>query len=190
MSLITRPNTDTPAEFVPAGDDFLKDYIAEIEQPKQQQVAPEIPDDSDFEAEEPEVIKGPSPYAKQRGKTTANFAVSTLDKMISSMVAVYAASDDVSDFEADQEDLDELAEQLAVYFAENNLDIPPWIFALITFGMIMQKKLKGVSTMRKINVEKKRYQVENESLRNQIDILKQKNELQKLQQELTEAEAK
>jgi aspartyl aminopeptidase len=116
MAIVTRTREPHNPEFVSAGDDYLKEYIKEIDRPKQQQSIPELPEDSDFtELEEmiPEV-KEPSQYAQKRGKTTARFAVGTVDKIIASMVAVYAHSDSPKVFRADDEDIEDLAEQWGV----------------------------------------------------------------------------
>lgn len=188
MAIITR--TDNSPEYIPAGDEFLNDYISEINQPKQDQNRPEIPDDSEFdELEELTEEKAPSQYAQKRGKTTARFAVTTLDKILSSMVAVYAHSENPEEFKADPEDVDDLTDQLGVYFTENNLDLPPWVFALITAAFIVQKKFKGVGSMRAINMERKKYKVENESLRFQIESLEAKNKMLELRKKVEKLEA-
>lgn len=189
MSLVTRNNqTET---FVPAGDSFLEEYISEINQPKQAQPTPDLPDDSEFtDLEELVEEKAPSAYAQKRGRTTARFAVGTLDKIISSMVAVYAHSDDVTEFQAGDEDLEDLAEQWGVYFTESNLDLPPWVFALITTGFVLMKKMKAAGSLRKINIERKKYKVENEALKNQIELLNQKNTMLQLKKKVEELENK
>lgn len=188
MALVTRNTDEQSTEYIRGGDDYLKQYISEINQPKQQQEPPEIPADSDLEPIEEVEINEPSKYQQKRGQTTARFAVNTLDKVLSSMVAVYANSEQPEDFKAEPEDLDDLAEQLSVYFTENNLDLPPWIFALITAGFIIQKKFKGVGIMRKINAERKKYQVESESLKIQLDLLTAKNQMLELKQKVEKME--
>lgn len=188
MPIVNRP--DKTPEFVPAGDDFLSDYISEINQPKQEQSRPEIPDDSEFtDLEELTEEKAPSQYAQKRGKTTARFAVTTLDKILSSMVAVYAHSENPEEFKADPEDVDDLTDQLGVYFTENNLDLPPWVFALITAAFIVQKKFKGVGSMRAINIERKKFKIENESLKIQIETLEAKNKMLELRKTVEKLEA-
>lgn len=193
MSLVNRTNTNIDtvgSDFIIAGDDYLQEYIKEIDQPKQSQSPPEIPDDSEFEEIEEVEQKEPSRYVQKRGQTTARFAVSTIDKILSSMVAVYANSDNPEEFKAEQEDIDDLAEQLSVYFSENNLDLPPWVFALITTGFIIQKKFKGVGSVRKINIERRKYKVEIESLKLQNELLNSKNQMLELKKKVEEMEQK
>ena len=175
------------SEFIPAGDDFLSEYISEINQPKQEQSKPDIPDDSAFtDPEDLTQDKAPSAYAQKRGQTTAMFAVTTLDKILSSMVCVYAHSEDVEEFKADKEDMDDLAEQLSVYFTENNLDLPPWVFALITAGFIIQKKFKGVGSMRKINIERAKNRAEIARLKSTVDLLTEEKKVLELRKQVEE----
>lgn len=187
MPIVTRPDAHTP-EFISSGDDYLKDYIAEINQPKQQHLQPEIPDDDEFSEAELIDQKEPSRYQQKRGQTTARFAVSTLDKILASMVAVYAHSDNVEDFQADETDLEDLAEQWGVYFTESNLDLPPWVFALITTGFVLQKKFKGANSQRKINIERRKFQSEIERQKIEIEMLTQKNTMLELRKKVEELE--
>lgn len=194
MGLINRTNTnpDTAGEkFVVAGDDYLKEYIAEIDRPKQAQTAPEIPLDDDFEPEgelvEP---REPSKYEQRRGNQTARFAVTTVDKIIASIIAVYAHSDTVDEFQADDEEINDLVEQWGVYFTESNLDLPPWIFALITTGFVLLKKFKAAGSVRKINIERNKFKQENEALKIQLELLQGKNQVLELRKKVEEMEGK
>lgn len=187
MALIPRNNETEASGFVPGGDDYLRDYITEINQPKQFQEPPDIPDDEELEVEEI-AEKEPSRYQQKRGQTTAQFAVTTVDKIIASMVAVYANSDNPEEFKADKEDLDDLTDQLSVYFTESNLDLPPWVFALITTGFILMKKFNAAGSMRKINIERKKFKVENESLKIQLELLTSKNQMLELRKKVEELE--
>lgn len=190
MAIVNRntPEAEAP-EFAPGGDDYLKDYIADIQRPKQYYDQPEIEDDSDFEElENLEEQREPSKYAQKRGHKTAQFAVSTVDKIISSLVAVYAHSDNVEDFQADESDIEDLAEQWGVYFTESNLDLPPWVFAIITTGFVLMKKFKAAGSMRKVNIELRKFKDENESLKIQFDMLTQKNKVLELRKKVEEME--
>ena len=181
----------TSSEFVPAGDDFLSDYISEINQPKQAQTAPEIPDDSEFtDLEEMIPENEPSPYAQKRAKTTARFAVGTIDKITASMFAVYAHSDNVNDFQADEDDLNDLAEQWGVYFSESNLDLPPWVFALITTGFVMMKKFKIAGDMRTVNIERAKNKKEIAALKSQVEILTEEKKVLELRKQVEEMQPK
>ncbi|MDP3914373.1 MAG: hypothetical protein Q8R96_11640 [Bacteroidota bacterium] len=178
---------NSSAEFIPAGDDFLSDYISEINQPKQAQSAPEIPDDSEFTDLEQMIPESePSQYAHKRGQRTAKFAVGTLDKIIASMVAVYAHSDKVEDFQADDDDLDDMAEQWGVYFTESNLDLPPWVFALITTGFVMMKKFKTAGPLRIANMERAKNRKEIAGLKNQVELLTEEKKLLELRKQVEE----
>lgn len=174
-------------EFIPAGDSFLNDYIKEIGQPKQQQSIPELPEDSEFETEVAELVEGeqePSRYAQKRGQQTARFAVNTIDKIIASMVAVYAQSDSIAEFQAEVEDIDDMAEQWGVYFTEANLDLPPWVFALITTGFVMMKKFKAAGNMRKINIERAKNRAEIATLKSQVETLTEEKKLLELKKQV------
>jgi hypothetical protein len=195
MSIINRtenpPSASSGSEFIASGDDFLKDYISEINQPKQAQPVPKIPDDSEFtDLEEMIPVSEPSPYQQKRGKTTARFAVGTLDKIIASMVAVYAHSDNVEEFQADDEDLADLAEQWGVYFTESNLDLPPWVFALITTGFVLMKKFKSAGTLRIANMERAKNRKEIARLKTQVELLTEEKKLLELRKQVEEMKPK
>ena len=177
-------------EYIPGGDDYLKEYIAEINF-ESSKVTDEnyskerIPDFPDPEDDQKIVeLKEPSQYAQKRGQTTARFAVSTLDKIISSMVAVYAHSDKPKDFEADTDDLEDVAEQWGVYFTESNLDLPPWVFALITTVFILKKKFDMAGPLRKSNIEIERHRVEIATLKNQVELLTEEKKVQELRKQV------
>lgn len=191
MGMIDHSELKPASEFIAGGDDYLKEYISEIRQPKQLQQPPEIPDDSEFDALAPEKVESePSKYQQKRGQTTAKFAVETLDKIIASMVAVYAHSDSVEDFQAANEDLEDLSEQWGVYFTDANLDLPPWVFALIATGFVLMKKFKAAGSVRKINIEMKKYKDENIVLKNRLDLLTTKNKVLELQKQVDAMEKK
>lgn len=185
--------TDLQPPYEHAGDDYLKDYIAEIKQPKQPQAPLELPADSEVEPKQElnsDQPQEPSQYQQKRGRSTAEFTVITLDKVLSNMVAVYAHSESIDEFRADKEDISDLTDQLSVYFTESNLDLPPWVFALVTTGYILMKKFKAAGAVRKINLELKKYRDENTSLKNELDLLTTKNKVLELKKQVEKLETK
>lgn len=183
---VSKPKTES--EFVPAGDDYLSQYISEIntESSKLSDENFDKEEIPDFVNDDSDLIKQPSAYAQKRGQTTARFAVTTLDKIIASMVAVYAHSENVADFQADDDDLEDLAEQWGVYFTEANLDLPPWVFALITTGFVLMKKFNAAGPLRTLNIERAKNRKEIAALQNQVELLTEEKKVLQLKKQVEE----
>lgn len=190
--VVTMPEIDPAPEnnYIPAGDDYLNDYLEEIEIPKQEQPAPELPDDSEFEETET-VDEGPL-YSKQQfetSKATAFFVVKTIDELLSTGIAVYALEPDAKTFQATRDELNEISQHLSVYFAENSFNLPPWAMAAIPATMVIGRKFNMAGKLRKANLETKKAQDESADLRRQITLLKMEKEASELRQEVEKLKA-
>lgn len=177
-------------EFEYAGDAYLNEYLEELDQPKQEFPEPELPPDPVGEIEETESYKGPPPHQVKRNQLTARFTVKTFDRVIASLFAFHAKCENVEDFYASEDELQDMAEQWAVYFTDENLNVPPWVTASISTGMVVVKKFKAASYIRKINLEKEAQNKENAQLRTEIERLKKEKEAAGLRKEVEELSGK
>ncbi|MHA7109252.1 hypothetical protein ACRTDU_03950 [Sunxiuqinia elliptica] len=169
--------------FEAAGDDYLANYLEEVEIPKQEQPAPEIPPDEEFEVEE---IESPS-YSNEQLKTsqtTAFFVVNTLDDLLSIGIAAYALEKDSKDFKASKEEIKEISKHLSVYFAENSFNLPPWAMAAIPGAMVITKKFNMAGKLRQSNLEKKKAENEVAELKREIDRLNMEKKAANLRDEV------
>ena len=172
--------------FESAGDEYLDNFLDEMDQPKQEQPAPELPDDSefieteDFEEEEPAY----TPRQYETSKTTAFFVVKTLDDLLSVGIATYALEKNSKAFTASKEELTEISKHLSVYFAENSFNLPPWAMAAIPGAMVISKKFNMAGQLRKANLERKKTEEENAGLKREIEQLKMQKESAKLRKEV------
>lgn len=174
-------------DFEIAGDDYLANYLREIETPKQEQPRPNIPNENEeIEDTEPAQITGPSfsDYQLKTSSKTAFFIVQKADQLLSAGVAAYAHSSNAKEFEADQKEIEEIAEHLGVYFAENAFELPPWVMAAIPGILIIQRKFSIAGKLRQANIEKETALRESAELRKQIEQLKTEKELQNLKNEV------
>ncbi len=172
--------------YIPAGDDYLNDYLDEIEIPKQEQPAPELPDDSEFEETET-VDEGPL-YSKQQfetSKVTAFFVVKTIDELLSTGIAVYAMEPDAKTFQATRDELNEISQHLSVYFAENSFNLPPWAMAAIPATMVIGRKFNMAGKLRKANLEKKQAENELKEVRRELERLQMEKEIEKTRNEVS-----
>ncbi len=178
--------TEVKNDFQVAGDDYLTEYLREIDTPKQEQPSPEIPDDSEFEPEEPELVTGPSysGFQLKNSNKTAFFIVQKADKLLSAGVAAYAHSANPKEFEAKAEEINEIAEHLGVYFAENSFEFPPWVMAAVPAILMIQYKFSIAGKLRQANMEKEKALKETAELRQQIEILKAEREFENLKKEV------
>lgn len=177
----------TGNNFEIAGDDYLKTYLDEIETPKQDQPRPEIPEDSEFIEKEPEEITGPpfSNYQLKNSSKTAFFMVQKADQLLSAGIAVYAHSSNAKEFEATKDEIEEIAEHLGVYFAENAFELPPWLMAAIPGILIIQRKFSIAGKLRQANLETEKAQKETADLRRELEKLKAEKQLENLRKEVT-----
>ena len=115
------------------GTNTIKSNEAEI------QVKPEV-------VNTPENTEIPKPALKKAKIKTAKFIVKRGDDLMSFVAAMLAGTDDDSEFSADNEDLQELAEIVAEWLPEGMGDIPPAVaFSLLfglTYGPILRKAWK------------------------------------------------
>lgn len=170
--------------YVPAGDDFLEDYLEEIEIPKQDQPKPKIPGDEDYLGEEKPEGPSYSNYQYETSRTTALFVVKTIDQMLSTGIAAYALEPDPKAFEATKEQLEEISGHLSVYFAENAFNLPPWAMAAIPATFVITKKFNMAGKLRKANLETKKAQDESAELRRELARLKLEKEASELKKEV------
>ena len=154
--------------------------LAEMDEVKQPFDKPEIPDDPlTFEPEEPEI----SQAQKRRSNQTAEFIVSTVDKALSVGFATWAKSENSKEFEADPEDIDELAEYWGVYFQGKDIDLPPWVMALVVTAIVLSKKFNHASIVRKHNLELEAERAEKKALKEENERLKSEKETEELRKE-------
>lgn len=184
MQAVKEPDTENT--YTPAGDDYLDDYLNEIEIPKQDQPAPDLPDDSEFEETET-VDEGPAYTARQfeTSKATAFFVVKTIDELLSTGIAVYAMEPDSKTFQASREELNEISQHLSVYFAENSFNLPPWAMAAIPATMVIGRKFNMAGKLRKANIEKKQAENELKEVRKELERLKMEKEIAKTRNEVS-----
>ncbi len=177
---VTRSNN-----FEYAGDDYLSDYLREIDTPKQEQPAPEFPEESEFEQEEEPVTKPSfSNYQLQTSSKTAFFVVQKADQLLSAGVAAYAHAGSSKEFEATPAEIQEIADHLGVYFAENAFQLPPWLMAAVPGLILIQRKFSIAGKLRQANMEKEKALKETAELRQQIEKLKAEKEVENLKKEV------
>ena len=180
------PKERVPAlenHFEAAGDDYLDNYLEEIEIPKQDQPKPDLSDDDYAETEEIEQ----EPYTKQQyetSKVTAFFVVKTIDDLFNLGVAAYTLEKDSKTFAATEGELDEISQHLSVYFAENSFNLPPWAMAAIPASMVLTRKMNMAGKLRKANLETRKAENETAELRREIARLKMEKEANILKQEV------
>lgn len=193
---------DDVQSFSVAGDDYLTAYLEEIEQPKQEQPRPvlfdeqeddepfEINEDDEQEEDEPDTGPKYNPYQLEVSSKTAFFVVQKADQLISAGVAAYAHVNDPKEFEASNDEIAEVSEHLAIYFAENSMELPPWIMAMLPGIMIISKKFSVAGHLRKANIEKEAAEAETRELRRQIAKLKIEKEKSELEKEVNDLKPK
>ena len=154
--------------------------LAEMDEVKQPFDKPEIPDDPlVFNAEEPEV----SQAQKRRSNQTAEFMVEMADKAVAVNFAAWAKSENSKEFEADPEDIDELAQYWGVYFQGKEIDLPPWVMALVVTAMVLSKKFNHAAIVRKHNLELEAERAEKKALKEENERLKREKETEELRKE-------
>lgn len=174
-------------DFKPAGDDFLNGYLEELDEPKQEFEQPIIPEDEPEDLENE--IETPPEIPAHQHKTssqTAFFVVQKVDQLLSTGIAVYAHSKTPSEFQAAPQEIKEIADPLADYFAENAFDLPPWIMALIPAIMLLSKKFQMAAPLRQANMARAKSEKENAQLKAEIETLKQQKEKETLEKEVSE----
>jgi hypothetical protein len=154
--------------------------LAEMDEVKQPFDKPDIPEDPlTFETEEPEI----SQAQKRRSNQTAEFIVSTVDKALSVGFATWAKSENSKEFEADPEDIDELAQYWGVYFQGKDIDLPPWVMALVVTAIVLSKKFNHASIVRKHNLELEAERAEKKALKEENERLNREKETEDLRKE-------
>lgn len=150
----------------------------------------EIPDD-DFESSEPETK---SPEQRRTMERTSYFVVRTADDVITRLIANYAhcTEDQTDKLKGSPAQLKEIAKHLEPYFGTDNLNLPPWIMALISAGVMLFDKFTIASEMRKVNLQlieekakREKLERENRDLKLEIENQRLQNENDKLKTELT-----
>jgi hypothetical protein len=169
-----------------AGDGDLDMLLSEMNETKQTFERPEIEYDDETQASQEPVM---SAAQKVRYNTTARFAVSTLDKTISAGFMMYAKSEKLEEFTADEGDLDELVEMWGVYFQDTNLDLPPWVMASVLTVIVLTKKYKHAQAVRKVNIELEKEREKTAELQREINALKKEKELKNLKNEVKDLKA-
>lgn len=174
----TVPVDKKPLTF--ASDSDIDAVLSEMDEEKQPFERPEIKEDVNlFEIDEPEV----SPAQKRRSNQTAQFFVETIDRVVASGFATWAKSDSSKEFEAEPEDIDELTQYWGVYFADKNIDLPPWVMALVVTMLVLNKKLQHATHVRKLNIELEQERKEKKTLREENERLKREKETEDLRRE-------
>lgn len=180
--------TDSAPEktYMPAGDDYLEDYLDEIEVPKQDQPEPEIPDDETYLGDE--VPEGPSysKYQYETSQATALFLVKTIDQLLSTGIAAYALEPDPKTFQANKDELNEISGHLSVYFAENSFNLPPWAMAAIPATFVVTKKFNMAGKLRKANLDKKKSEDELKEVRRELERVKLEKQVAEAKNQLNE----
>ena len=176
---VTVPKSETkPIRF--ATNSEIDKVLAEMDEVKQPFDKPDIPEDPlTFVTEGPEI----SQAQKRRSNQTAEFIVEMADKAIAVSFAAWAKSENSKQFEADPEDIDELAEYWGIYFQGKEIDLPPWVMALVVTAMVMSKKFNHASFVRKHNLELESERAEKKALKEENERLKRENETEELRKE-------
>lgn len=184
MGMVDKENLAGSTEQKPvqfASDRDIDAVLNEMDDEKQPFDRPEIKEEPElFETEEAKI----SPSQKRRSNQTAAFVVSTIDKTLATGFAMWAKSDNVKDFEADPTDIDELAEYWGVYFADKDIDLPPWVMAAVVSFIVLSKKFNHATHVRKLNLQIEAEQKQNKELKAEIEKLKKEKEVESLKDEL------
>lgn len=155
--------------------------LAEMDEEKQPFIQPEIiTEDENIINDDSDLI---SQGQKRRSKQTAEFIVSTVDKALSVGFATWAKSENSKEFEADPEDIDELAQYWGVYFQGKEIDLPPWVMALVVTAIVLSKKFNHASIVRKHNLELEAERAEKKALKEENERLKREQETEDLRKE-------
>ena len=163
-----------------ASNSEIDKVLAEMDEVKQPFDKPDIPEDPlTLEIEEPEI----SQAQKRRSNQTAEFIDSTVDKALSVGFATWAKSENSKEFEADPEDIDELAQYWGVYFQGKDIDLPPWVMALVVTAIVLSKKFNHASIVRKHNLELEAERAEKKALKEENERLKREKETEDLRKE-------
>ena len=177
--LLNKQPEQKPVVF--ASDTDIDAVLSEMDETKQPFNRPEIPEGTEeiFQTEEKVVNES----QKRRSNQTARFFVETFDNTLAVGFSAWSLSGNPKEFAADPEDIDEMAQYWGIYFADKNIDLPPWAMALIVTSIVIGKKFTHASHIRKLNLELADERKEKKALKDENEKLKREKELEDLRQE-------
>ena len=155
--------------------------LKEMDEDKQPFIQPEIPDDPILIGEVDDPPKPPGQI--KRSNDTARFIVEMADKAVSLSFSSWAKSENSKEFEAEPEEIDEMAQYWGVYFQGKDIALPPWVMALVVTAMVLSKKFNHASMVRKHNLEMEAERAEKKALKEENERLKREKETEDLRKE-------
>lgn len=178
----TEPGKEADKPLVFATDDDISAVLSEMDEDKQPFQRPQQTEEEfeDFEPEE-KII---SPSQKKRINQTSEFVITYIDKSIATALAIWSKSGDSKQFEADPEDIDELAEYWGVYFQDQEIALPPWVMAAIVTVIVLSKKVNHAIHIKKLNSELAAEKELTKSLNDEISTLKKEKEIAGLKDQI------
>lgn len=155
-------------------DDQIDKVLLEMSQEKQPFEKTIVLDESAEESTPQDIsYTDASPGQKKRSNDTAEFIVTMADQGLAVLFANYAHEPDSKNFEADREDIVSLSKYWGYYFQGKEVDMPPWLMALVVTIAVISKKFNMAKQIRLANLRAEAAEAEAQEAKKELE--KEKN---------------